>query len=352
MSDMGSHASSRLQAAPLVLTGAALGLMLAVGRDRVAPTAMALWLEPFWLVFGVYGALVLATSGRLRAAAGAVLGLTLLLVGARVPLDHAPAAAHAPEWANALRGCALLPDPVRSPVRLMLWTVDPQHPPSMDNAMLEAHPDLVLVTGSSDTSLAASLQGAMGGEAITIVGPTPESGMILAVRGAFQYCGGEDDHWVLDQPGDGDGSRIALAFPEIADVGVIPFVAVKLAGPGGPGGWLGWPDRLAEATASIAGLADTLGARRMVVAGDLHTPRTFRALAGGLLQAGLLSMPAPPNWPATLPGGLPGLSLHPLDQVWAGAAWSSSGSRTLDARGQRRAPVLVDLSPNSGVAGG
>lgn len=352
MSGMESHASSRLQAAPLVLTGAALGLLVAIGRDRVAPTALALWLEPFWLVFGVYGVLVLAVGGRGRAALGAALGLALLLVGARVPLVHPVAAANPPGWASALRGCALLPDPVRAPIRLMLWTVDPRHPPSLDNTTLEAHPDLVLLTGSSDTTLAAALQGALGGEVMTLTGDRPESGMILAVRGAFQYCGGDDDHWVQDLPGDGGGSRIALAFPEIADVGVVPLVAVQVSGPGGPGGWLSWPDRLAQATASVAGLADTLGARRMVLAGDLHAPRTFRALSDGLRAAGLLSMPAPPNWPASLPGGLPGLSLHPLDQVWAGAAWSSSGSRAMDPRGQRRAPVIVDLSPNSGVAGG
>lgn len=354
MGGMGSHPRSPLQATPLVLTGVALGLLMAVGRDRLAPTALALWMEPFWLAFGVYGVLALAVGGRLRAAMGLGLGLALLLVGARMPLpegdEDEPAA---PEWADALRGCALLPDPVRAPVRLLVWSVSPDKAPSLDIPVLMTQPDLVLLTGTSDSNVAANLQRALQGEVMTVRGETPESAMILAVRGAFQYCGGDEDHWVEDRGGAGGGSRVLVAFPEVADVGVIPLVAVRYPGPGGPGGWLDWPARLADTTSTVAGVANTLGARRMIVAGDLHTPRTFRGLSDALHRVGLLSMPAPPNWPATVArGGLPGLALHPLDQVWAGASWVSAGSSTIDARGQARAPILVDLAPNRGVAGG
>lgn len=341
-----------LQAVPVFLLPAVLGLLLGELGERTAPTALLLWAEPVVLALGVYLVFALALGGRPRMAFGLTLGLILLAVGARARPEDEPGRGAPPVWASELRGCAVLPEPARSPVRLLVWTVDQDRASGLDPALIDqVQPDLVVLTGTADRGVADVLRARLGGEVMPLPADTPEASMTLAVRGAFQYCGGEQDRWIADLDGAAGGTRLVATFPEVKGVGIFPLLAVRLSGPGGLGTWGGWPERLEAAGDAIAGVADTLGARRLVLAGDLHTPRTFGRMAGTLHGAGLLGMPAPPTWPTAL-GPLPVLPLHALDQVWTGQGWASGGSRALRVARQPRAPVVVDLQPTAGVVGG
>lgn len=339
-----------LQAVPALLIPGALGLALGELAEGTALTALLLWAEPLVLALGVYLVLALAFGRRPRVAFGLALGLALMVAGARIQPAFEPHTVEPPSWAQLLRGCALVPEPIRAPVRVMLWTVRPGRPPDASALNLEMEqPDLVVITGTADVGLGRTLQRALGGEALSIPGAAPESDMLIAVRGAFQFCGGEDDHWVLELGSEAGGARAVASFPEIAGAGILPLVALRLSGPGALAEWGGWPERLASAGDGVSGLASALASRQILVVGDVHAPRTFARLGGALRGAGLAAARTPPSWPAAL-GPLPMLPLHPLDQVWMGPAWASSASRALSAQGQARAPVVVDLLPSSGLA--
>lgn len=339
-----------LQALPAVLLPVVLGLALGVIGEGSALTAMTLWLEPLLLALGLYAILALTLHRRYRLAFGATLGLILMVLGARMRPALNPAAGTPPGWASELRACAQAIEPAQGGLRLLSWTLDPGERADVTTLPLAAaKPDLVVVTGTADPELAAALGAALGGEVMPLDAPDPAARMLLAVRGAFQRCGEVEDHWVQDLDGEPDGGRLVATFPEISGVGVVPLITARLGGPGAPGDWAGWPDRVEGAGATLAGLARSLGSSGLILAGDLHVPRTFSHLKATLRGAGLIDLETPPTWPARL-GPLPMLPLHTLDQVWAGGRWRESWSGALAARGHDRAPMVVDLAPSTGMA--
>lgn len=339
-----------LQALPALLVPVLLSLALGVVGEGSAITAMTLWLEPLLLAFGLYAILALLLHRRFRLAFGVTLGLALLVIGARMRPALNPAAGTPPDWAPELRSCAQAIEPAQGGLRLMSWTLSPGERADVTTLPLEAaRPDLVVINGTTDADLGAALGVALGGEVMPLDAPDPASRMLLAVRGAFQLCGEEEDHWVEELPEEPGGGRIAATFPEISGVGVVPLITVRLGGPGGPGDWALWPERVASAGAKLAGLARTLGPSGLVLAGDLHVPRTFSHLKATLRGAGLIDLDTPPTWPAHL-GPLPMLPLHNVDQVWAGGRWRESWTGALAARGHDRTPLVVDLAPSTGMA--
>lgn len=332
---------------------AAVGRGLGMVGERTAPTAMLLLAEPGLLALASYAALALVWAGRFRLALAAVLGTVLAALGVRRPAEALVTRSDAPAWTETLRGCALLPNPPRSPVRVLTWTVAPtESPPDLPALLAEVSPDLVVLVGTADEALAATLELELEGEALVLPADPIEGSMILAARGAFQSCGTDADRWTEAlSSGAARSARMVVTFPEVRDVGVVPLVAARLDGPGTVGEWAGWPDRLLGGASRVAATAAAIGSDRLVLAGDLSAPATFRGVAGLLRGARLLPMFGAPSWPARL-GPLPFLPLHALDQVWAGSAWTGISAGEWSGQGLARTPVVVDLSPRSGTARG
>ena len=331
-----------------VLIPAALGLVLGAIGEQTPWTAALILGEPLILIVAVYGVGALLLSRRPAVALGLAIGTILLAAGVRQAPVPRPPTADAPPWAEAIRGCAVVPQAPQGPLRVLVWTVAPGTLPQVDNALLDgARPDLMVLVGVADEGLARILGVALGGEGMAIPADRPEAGVTLVVRGAFQICGGQTDRWVSSAASASGQSRVIATFPEVAGVGVLPFFAVHLEGPAGS--WMDWPERL-DAGAELLGAAvRALGVQRAVVAGDLASPRTYTHLSGLLRGAGLLPASAQPSWPTHL-GPVPLPPLHALDQVWAGDAWRPTDSAAFEARGQPRAPVVVGLAAGSGVA--
>ncbi len=330
----------------LVLAPTALGLATGSVGERTAVGAAVLWTEPFLLAFGLYAALALAAERR----PGAALGLLLGLTGGALALRRAPEpilpAEEDADWAELLRDCANLPQRAQEPVRLIHWTLSPRERQWIDTDMLlRASPDIVVLHGLQDADPIERLARALQGEAKLLrVEGTPDS-VGLVVRGAFQYCGSEEDSWAVTLPGaEGRGARTLLTFPEVSDVGIVPLLSVQLSRAGRPAEWRRWPDRLVEGARQTAALATAIGPRRMVVTGDFGAPPTFRRVASHLLGAGLMEVAVPATWPARV-AAVPALPVHALDRVWVGESWADGAARVLDAGVEPRAPLLVELNP-------
>ena len=116
----------------------------------------------------------------------------------------------------AARGCTLLAKPTTGPVRLVSWTVDEGEGLSEGvDSILDIRPDIVILSGTRDRELGAKIQQALNGEVKFI----PDGdGMLAAVRGSFQYCGGENDEWHLDLPAKAGGSAgVMVGFPHVTE---------------------------------------------------------------------------------------------------------------------------------------
>ena len=305
---------------------------------RSAWAAVLLWAEPVMLFLLLYALAWLLWERKLLPALG--LGLGGLAGGAilRVPPEVIPPSEHSGAWAEALRGCTKLPDPVRQPIRVLTWTLDDRMP--VLSEVQEQEVDLAFLVGLNAPSVAERWARELRGEAMVIPATERSEQMALVVRGAFQYCGGRVDQWDIPLPTQrGERARAVLTFPEVQGAGVLPFVAVQLPKPGAVTTWGGWSERVVESSETIGALSRTIGASRVVVAGDFSAPRTFREVASPLLGAGLHEVDIPASWPA------PFLGLHALDRVWTGSAWRPLAAWRLDAQGHSRAPVMVDLAP-------
>jgi len=333
-----AHKSRRQLATVLFLAPALLGVLTAWTGERSPLAALVLWAEPALLFAGLYTLGWLLWDRRIFAAAalvaGCVLGGSILRMP---PTAETPDLADAP-WADRLRGCTKLPDPVRKSVRVLTWSLD-DAPVSLEQ-LQNYQVDLAVLLGANSPDLAEAWAREIRGEALYLPASETREGMALVVRGAFQYCAGRQDSWDIPLPvGSGERARAVLTFPEIQGAGVVPFLAVQLAQPGTPSSWGGWSSRLVDSAASIGALGYKINPRRLVVAGDFAAPRTFREVAAPLLGAGLSEVDVPASWPA------PTVGLHALDRVWTGGLWRPLSSWRLPAQGHSRAPVLVDLAP-------
>jgi len=329
----------------LVLGPALLGAATAWVGARAPIAAAVLWAEPALLFLGVYLVGWMALERRWLGAAATVIGFSAGGLIQRVPPVAEPPEPATGAWAAELRGCTILPEAVRRPIRILTWTLDPHGPTPSVTRLIREDVDLVVLVGLPDPTVAEALAAGINGEALYIPGPDLDDGMALIVRGVFQYCGGREDSWEVALPGaEGEAARAVLTFPEVQGAGVVPFVAVQLSGPGDASSWGKWPAQISESAQIIGGLSHALGARRVVVAGYFGVPRTFRETAGALIGAGLEEVPVPASWPAHLgPVDLPGL--HALDRVWTGGAWQPLAARDLSSAGHSRSPIVVDLAP-------
>ena len=299
--------------------------------------------EPLLLAGGAYG-LVLATWNRRPLWAGAI---AASLVAGGFSLHEAdiasPTPTQGPEWMRKLRGCTLLAKPTTGPVRIVSWTVSAGDGISEGvDSILDIRPDIVILSGTRDRELGARLQQALNGEVKFI----PDGdGMVAAVRGSFQYCGGETDEWHIDLPAKPGGSASAMmGFPHVTDVGVIPLMIARMDRPQGPLDWAAWSQRVVDGTTQSGAVAHTIGSRKMVLMTSLGAPSTALALSSPLMSAGLSSAGIGPNWPAEI-AGLPVLTQHNLDQFWTGSEWHVQSSKVLSVQGQNRSPVALDLVP-------
>ena len=171
-------------------------------------------------------------------------------------------------------------------------------------------------------------------------------GMLAAVRGSFQYCGGETDEWHLDLPAKAGGSAgVMVGFPHVTDVGVVPLMVARMDQPQGVLDWPAWSQRVVDGATQSSAAAQTIGSRKMVLMTSLGAPSTALALSSPLTSAGLASAGIGPNWPAEL-AGFPFWTQHNVDQIWTGSGWHVQSSKVLAVQGQARGPVALDLVPN------
>ena len=350
-------APAKRPAQPAWLLLAAVGVPPAVGvalgwlADATTVSALLLLAEPLLFAIGVYVAALLAVQGRLRTALCLVLGLFLGGAGARIPPEPRTPQEGPASLAEELSRCAGYPDGDPGALRVLSWRLDAQAAQAVDPMLLlQQHPDVIVLIGTSDERLGAEIAGLVQGEARFVPPMDGRDGTTIVSRGTFRACG-SDDLWAVPLSAtDPTAGGLAMAFPHIDGVGLIPLVIVQIDGPGAPRRWGTWPNRLTEAGDRIATLVDALDARRTVVVGDFGAPPTFRHLAGALEGAELREVAVPPTWPSQA-GPLPFLPLHALHRAWIGPGWSSGAAWTLRIGDQPHQPLVVDFAPATMRAG-
>lgn len=332
-----------LRAALISLVPAAVLLGTAAVAQRPL-SLLVVMAEPLLLIAGIYG-LVLAAWNRRPLWAGAI-GASLVAGGFSLHEANLPSSPLrlGPEWMRQLRGCTLLAKPTTGPIRIVSWTVNGGDGLSEGvDSILDIRPDIVILSGTHDREIGTRLQQALKGEVKFI--PDGE-GMLAAVRGSFQYCGGETDEWHIELPAKTGGSASAMVgFPHVTDVGVVPLMIARMDRPQGLLDWVAWSQRVVDGTTQSSAVAQTIGSRKMVLMTSLGAPSTALALSSPLESAGLVSARIGPNWPSEV-AGLPFWTQHNFDQVWTGSEWHVQSSKVLPVDGQDRRPVALDLVPN------
>ena len=264
------------------------------------------------------------------------------------PTEETSTRSDGPEWLRTLKGCAILSQPVKAPVRLIMWSVDNDLniQDEMPN-ILELNPDVIVFNGSARIDIGGHLSDALDGEVKFFANEHSSTGLTAVVRGSFQYCGEEKDVWMIPLSNDsGSDGQAIVTFPLIEEVGVFPFVITRLATRTSSGGWMPWAHAVHASAGEIANGVSTIGTRKMVLMGDLQVPHHASPLAEPLSHAGLRPAISGPNWPANVMG-VPFLTQHALDQAWVGHGWTIQATRTLPIGNQSRLPILFDLVPTT-----
>ena len=264
------------------------------------------------------------------------------------PIHEAVPRPDGPEWLRTLKGCAILSQPIKAPVRLIMWTLDDDRSIDDDlSAIIDLRPDIIIFNGSASINVGGQLSDELSGE-VKFFTPVPSSdGLTAVVRGSFQYCGEENDTWTIPLATDSntDGQAV-ITFPLIEEVGVFPLVITSFADRPPIGDWLTWAQIVMDSAQDTANGVSNIGARKMVLMGDFQVPHHSPSLSNPLTQAGLRSATSGPNWPASILG-VPFLTQHALDQAWVGNGWTIQAARALPIGNQSRYPVLVDLAPRT-----
>jgi hypothetical protein len=334
-----SHVQRLIEGAAIVLVPSMLAYTVGRHGAEHATGTLIVLAEPILLCFGLYAIAAVSIHRQWLLGASIAVAMGVGATSLHLPAEARRMRVTVPGWLRALRGCASLPQPIRTPVRVVTWTVEPHEDLSEAvSSLSDQSPDLVILLGTSDPAQAAPLAEKLGGEMKIIEG---NPGLTAIVRGNFQYCGGAQDSWTVDLPG---GAQLALTFPLVKGAGAIPVMIVQLADPSGPIGLGDWSHELVQGVEHIARAVQLVGARRMLVVGNFQAPNGVQVMAQPLRATGLRAVQTPPNWPARL-GGFPFLPVHALDQVWAGPAWHAQRARSLQGAGQKRHPLLVDFTP-------
>jgi hypothetical protein len=324
----------------LLLFVALGGAGLAVGRraDHAAWSALVLHAEPLLLVLGAWLVFLAGTFGRRGLAVAILAGGVVAMVGVRLPYALPEVAASPPEWTSTVQRCVGGLHAPRSGVRLLQWTLDGVTDPAPVIAVAElTKPDVVVLQHLADPALAEAVLQVVGGESRMHAPEGGGEGVAVIARGGFHPCG-EALEWseAMDSP-----YGYTVHFVGVPPDTVVPLLVTRLPGilDGG-----GWSERMATATARVSGAIAGLQSPSMVVVADAAAPRTYRYLDAQMAALGLGTVPVPPSWPARW-GGLPLLTLHPYDRVWAGVAWRVEAARRVDATVGTRAPILTVLAP-------
>lgn len=345
--------STAANAAVLLWAPLLSGLLVGLVADRSLFGALLLLAEPLLVVGAVWLVLGQTWGRRWGRALAASIGCVGGLAALHLPASPSPPPVQRPAWATALRACAQGDAPLQGPLRLAQWALQDGASPSqgaLDG--LASRSDLILLHGAAGPEAGAHLATLVEGEArFYPPGKSGEGSMSVVVRGGFAPCGADgQDAWSVELPAaEGHAARGVVIFPRIEGIGTFPLLAVRVDPAHGPAGWPGWTERLDQSAQRLAAVVQAVDPTRLILAGDLASPPTFRRLGGHLRGAGLWEHPGPPSWPTRL-GGLPFPALHRLDRVWAGRAWVAGGA---DARGldaQPRAAVWTRLIPETMTA--
>lgn len=335
------------------LAAASAPAILCFGLGRLGAThstgILLVLAEPLLLGLLLYGAAALAMHRQWAASLGTLLAIGTGAIALHLPSSRPVVPGVANEWTTELRGCAVLPEAPKAPIRVVNWTVDPSLPIGPTLAQLTTHrPDIVVLLGTDDPAIADQLSEVMSGE---VQRHSEGQGAIVAVRGSFKSCGDETQKWTVELPASEQAQAHAwLSFTHIEHMGTIPLMVVAADRPQGISDLPAWTDRLQHSSEILASIAHSIGPRRMLIAGDFQAPSSAQPLSRPLLGAGLQAVNTPPSWPTRL-GPFPFLAQHAVDQVWAGKSWHAQRARVLPAGEQTRAPIIVDLSPVETPAG-
>ena len=201
----------------LVLVASPALIVFGIGRAGISHSEGTLLVlaEPVLLALAFYAAAAFALHRRWRASLATVMAIGTGAIALHAPLHIVEPPAAAPDWLRPLRKCAILPKAAKAPIRLVTWTVDDTVPMGEALAEIKAkRPDLVVLVGTDDKTIGTELSEAMGGEVKFL---PYGNGITAAVRGSFQYCEGNVDHWVIHMPAAFDGDAQAfLTFPHIS----------------------------------------------------------------------------------------------------------------------------------------
>ena len=264
------------------------------------------------------------------------------------PTQSDPPRSDGPEWMRTLKGCAILSQPAKSTIRLIMWSIDDDQ--NIADAMpkiLDLKPDVIVFNGSARIDVGGHLSDALNGEVKFLANEHANTGLTAVVRGSFQYCGEEKDTWKIPFSTASETSAQAfIAFPYIEDVGSFPLIISRLTPRPGIANWLDWAQTVQMNVLDIANGVSTIGTRKMVLMGDFQIPHHSSSMTNPFTHAGLRPAISDPNWPATVMG-IPFLTQHALDQAWVGRGWTIQTTRTLRIGNQSRFPVLFDLAPKT-----
>ncbi len=322
----------------LTVAFAAGGAVVGWGADRYLVTALVLHAEPFLLVLTVWAVAAAAWARRPSLAAALAVGAVAASLAVRLPFGVAPSVGLPPDWIGPVSQCAAALPPPKDPVRILQWTLEGgESPDAVRSVVTAASPAVVVLHGVTDPILVRAVLSEVGGESRFFPPDGGATGVAIVAAGGFHPCG-EEQEWseAMDTP-----YGFTLSFVGAPPSTVFPLLVARLPG---PLDGIDWTERMTRASGRVyEALAGLQGASTVVVA-DVPAPGTFRHLNGRMASVGLTSVPVPPNWPARL-GGVPLLTLHPFDRMWAGPLWTQARATRAAASTGLRAPVLTVLAP-------
>ena len=328
---------------PRLLLPAIIGTTVLIARagDAHRTSAILLLLEPVAWVAGIWSIYAAFSIGRRRLAGSLMIAVIVSAILLRVVETGPIPPGQPPATLSRLKACArILPLPT-APIRLVQWHVSANEVQGIAEVVLGVHPDLVVLTGAPDDTVAEAVASGMGGGRVAL--QTPEGAALFFTRGVFQNCG-DDDGWTHVPT---SGSASAFVFAGVPPATTLPILLVQAPSP------LSEPRYDSAAAAELSGaatFASELASSLLVVLADGPSASTARGLDRALRPSGLTNAANLPNWPTSLVGVPWPVPLHPFDRAWAASAWGRRESRLLRGADTQRHGVLTELSPSLALA--
>lgn len=303
------------------------GALVAWHADDRWWSAAVLVAEPLLLCAAALFAWRLLRRGHLAWACLFTLGVLVDGALVRFPWPGSARLDDPPPWIEQARRCAGAIDWPTAGFRLVQWTVDERVTPgTVAEVLRTTNPDVIVLHGRLSRDAEAPLHDGMDAEAVDGVAP-----FSVYTRNVLHIC---DDATSLSATSDA-APGYAVFFVGAADGASFPLLVGS-----SPGVEVG-PAWLAEARAvrsEVGTVAGELQSSTLLVALDAHAPWTFTRLNARFAAFGLTLLPTAPDWPQAL-------TMHPYGRLWAGPAWTSTGSHALRVGEGARAPVVTELGP-------